>query len=51
MNKQMKSRIQTYKYREQTDGCQRGWGEGLGKMGEGEWEILASSYGVSKLWE
>ena len=23
----------------------------LGKMGEGEWEIQASSYGMSKLWE
>ena len=26
-------------------------GEGMSKMGEGEWEIQASSYGVNKLWE
>ena len=23
---------------------------GIGKMGEGEWEIQASSYGVTKSW-
>jgi len=24
---------------------------GMGKMGEGEWEIQASGYGMNKLWE
>ena len=45
MNKEIKSRI-SYKYREQIDGYQR-VGR-LGKMGEGEREIQASSYGMSK---
>ena len=25
--------------------------EWLGKMGEGEWEIQTSSYGINKSWE
>ena len=39
---------QTYKYREQTDDCQKAGGWGMGKMGEGVWEIQASSYGMNK---
>ena len=40
-NKQTnKKQIQTYKYREETYGCQR----------EGEWERQASSYGTNKSW-
>ena len=38
-----KKQNQTYKYREQTVGC---WG--VGKMGEGEWEIQTCSYGMNK---
>ena len=33
---------------EQTDGCQRKGGEGIGQTGEGEWEIQASGYGGNK---
>ena len=36
-----KKQNQAYKYREQTDGYQRG-GVGMGKIGEGWWEIQAS---------
>ena len=39
---------QTYKYREHTDGCQRGEGGGMGKISEGEWEVQASSYRINK---
>ena len=35
----------------QTNACQRGEGEVMGKMGEGEWEIQASSYGMKKSWK
>ena len=37
-------------YREGADGCQRGGGGGMGKMGEGEREAQASSYGMNKSW-
>ena len=50
MNKQVnKKQNQTYKYREQTDGCIRGGG-GCGdwQIGKGKGEMPASSYGMSK---
>ena len=46
--KQMNKEKQTQKYREQTDGCQMGGGWGMGKMGDVEWEVQASSYGMNK---
>ena len=47
MNKQKAE--SDYKYREQTDSCLGGSSGGwLGKMGEGEREIQASSYGIRK---
>ena len=52
MNEQTnKKQTQTYKYREHTGGCQRRGGWGIGKTGEGEWEIQASGYGMNKSWE
>ena len=51
MNEQTKKKNQTSKYREQTDGCQRGGGWWLAKMGEEQWEIQASTYGMNKSWE
>ena len=47
MNKQAK---ETHKHREQTGDFQRGCGWEVGKMGEGEWDIQASSYGMNKGW-
>ena len=44
-----KQQNQTHKYREPTEGCQRGRGGGMGKMCEGEKEIVASSYKMNKL--
>ena len=41
---------QSCKHGEQSDGCQREKGEEMGKMGKGEWQIQASSYGMSKPW-
>ena len=38
---------QTYKYREQSDGCQRIDEWGMGDMGEGKWDIQASHYGMN----
>ena len=32
----MKSKVDSLKYREQTDGYQRGGGWGMGEMGEGD---------------
>ena len=33
-----------------TDGCRREWGDGdMGRMGEGELEVQASSYEMDKL--
>ena len=49
--KQNKKQNQTYKCRQQTDGWQRERGGGMGEMGEGDWEIQASSYGMKKSWE
>lgn len=46
-----KKQNQTYKYREQTDGYQRRQRWGMGKIGEDEWEIWTSSYGMNKSWE
>ena len=46
MNKQKKN--QTYQYREQNYDCQKEGGSRMGKMGEGEWEIQAFSYGMNK---
>ena len=43
-----KKQKQTQKYREHTGGCQSGGVEGNGKIGEEEWEIQASSYGMNK---
>ena len=52
MNKQTnKKQNQTYKYREQTDGCQREMGWRKGTMWEEEWEIQDSSYGMNVSWE
>ena len=49
MNKQTnKEQNQTHQYKEQTDGCQRGGDVGIGKMGEGEWKIQNSSYGMNR---
>lgn len=51
MNKQTHERqYQTYKYREQIVGCQRRGREGVGKVGEGKWEIQVSSHGMNKSW-
>lgn len=47
-NKQKQN--QSYEHREQTEGSQRGRGGGLGKVGGGEWEVQASSGGMSKSW-
>jgi len=38
------------RYREQIGACHLQWMR-VGKMGEGEWEIQASGYGMNKLWE
>lgn len=45
----IQSQHKTYKYRDQTDGYQRGgqWGE-MGKMGEEEWETQVSRDGMNK---
>jgi len=40
--------LKTHKYREQADGYQREGDGGMGKMGEGDWEVQASSYGMIK---
>lgn len=42
-----KIQIQTHRYREQADGCQRGWGGGLGSKGEGDSKVQTSSYTIS----
>lgn len=47
-NKQKQN--QSYEHREQTEGSQRGRGGGLGKVGGREWEVQASSGGMSKSW-
>ena len=39
---------QAHKHGEQIVGCQSGGGRGMGKMGEGEWEIAVSRYGMNK---
>lgn len=39
---------QTYKHRQQTDGRQRKGAEGMGRKGVVEWELQASSYGMTK---
>ena len=38
-----KKQKQTHKYQEQTDGCQKGGEQGMENVGEGEWEVQASS--------
>ena len=48
--KQAKSRNRL-KYREQNDGCQREGVQGVGKMGDRECEIQASSCKMNKSWE
>ena len=45
---QQKKQNQSHKYREQTDGFQRGGG--MGNIGAGERETQASSYGMNKSW-
>ena len=45
--KKSEQKAESDKYREQTDGCQREGGWGVSRMGEREWEIQASSYGIS----
>ena len=45
-----KTQKQAHKYREQTDGFQKG-GLGMSKMDKGEREIQASSYGTNRSWE
>lgn len=45
-----KKQKQTYKYRQQTDGCQRGGSGEMGKMVEGKWEITGFQLCMSKLW-
>ena len=42
-----KRQNQTYKYREQTEGCHREENREMGKMSEGEWEIHVSGCGIS----
>ena len=37
---------QTLKYREQTGGCQRGSGWGMGRISEGDKEVKTSSYKI-----
>ena len=52
MNKQTnKKQNQTYKYREQINGCQKEGVGDIGKMDERKWEVQTSSYGTSKSWE
>ena len=48
----IKEQKQTHKYKEQTDGCDRGEekGGGKGKMGEMECKIQASSCEMNKSW-
>ena len=52
-NKQInnkKKQHQTYKYREKTYGCQKAGRWRMGKIGEGEWKIQTSDYGMNKSW-
>ena len=46
-NKQIKSRSRPINT-EDKQGCQRGGGEEVSKVGEREWEVQASSYGMNK---
>ena len=46
-----KRQSQKYKYKEETDGCQKEGAWGVRQMSEGEREIQTSSYGMSKSWE
>ena len=48
MNTQTKSRIRTINTENKLMVARRDSGTEMGKMGEGQWEIQASSYGMSK---
>ena len=45
-NKNKQTQLNRHKHREQISGCQRG--RGWAKIGEGDQEVPASSYNISK---
>ena len=50
MNKQTKSRNRSINAENKLMVVREEEGGGMGKIGEGEWEIQASTYGMTKSW-
>ena len=51
MNKQAKNRIRSINTENKLKVARGKESEGMGKIGEGEWEIHVSSYGMNKSWD